>query len=183
MGKKQEGNSLISESKTIVVVGKKGSTFIEFVYKTIIQFFLIIIIGGSSLFLFSTIAGLSCKTETSVKIFAVISNIVWFAASSIFPFVYVIITGKFKEGVLWCWFLGWTVMLYISSFLPALLIAKQPELKHTIINSFPEAIGFAPLFILGWLPALFWCGIAYGIHSTIKTSRNSKTDQNPVNPV
>jgi hypothetical protein len=183
MVEKQDESPLALETKSSTVLNNKRHPFIKFAYQTAIQLFLIIIVGGSSLFLFSTIAGLSCKTERSVIILADFSNIVWFVASGVFPFVLVIITGKFKEGVLWCWFLGWSIMFYISGILPALLIAKQPELRHTIINSFPEVIGVTPIFVVGWLPALIWCGIAYGIHSSIKMSRNAKTDKNPVNPV
>jgi hypothetical protein len=168
---------------------KHRHPFLRYMFKTAMQLLLFIAVGGLSLFLFITIAGLSCRTEASVKLFADISTYIWLGIIILFPFSYVIMTGKFMQGVLWGWFLSWSVMFCMSVILPALLIAKRPELKQTIINSFPSAIGVTPFFMFGWFPALIVCGIAYGIHCLIKKRRQLKTadsyseTENPVNPV
>ncbi len=111
----------------------------------------------------------------SAKTTSLFLNILSNIAIISLPFLYVIITGKFMKGVLFSWFLQ--VLLAISFVYYGIVLmmfykTKQIEGIHAL-DYYPDSPDVVITFMMGWIPALVLCGIAYGIHCVIKKKQTS----------
>lgn len=105
----------------------------------------------------------------------IMTNISFVFGTTIFPFWYVLKTANYFKGVFYCWFIGWTSLIFVSIILQGVLVDTKPELGEIIELFFPDQIAIGPIFAFGWVTALFWCGIAYGLRFIFVYFRNKET--------
>lgn len=111
-------------------------------------------------------------TKIFIIILAVISNLAWFAALAVYPFIYVLKTGRFFKGVLRSWGFYLLGAILLSLFIPGALTFFLPEYKQFIyVRCFPEAPVIVATFFTGWLPACVICGIALAIRAVYQKYR------------
>jgi hypothetical protein len=122
----------------------------------------------TALFLFFIVPTLLtklCYDNTSLVITSNILFILSNAAILILPAVFVIRTGRFKQGVLLCWFLQFLSEIVFIGY-GAILYnhCKANQLNTTyVVSSFPDGPRILFILVFGWFPALIVCGIALGI--------------------
>jgi hypothetical protein len=76
------------------------------------------------------------------------------------PCLYVYHKGRLFRGVLYSWMNQIILTILISLLIPELLAYCFPVHKDAIYENCPDARGIVGALLMGWLPALVFCGIA-----------------------
>lgn len=111
-----------------------------------------------------------------IILLAVLSNLVWLYLAYVRPFIYVLKTGRFLRGFFVSWCYNFLFSIMITLIIPGVIGSFLPDHKLDVYDYFPDGPAIFAILVTGWMPALIFCGIAFGIHCWIKERRKPKTE-------
>jgi len=126
------------------------------------------------LVLFVLITLVAVLKSDSEAVVTLVGMVIYYSVGIVFPFAYVVITGNYLKGVLYCWVIGGLCLLFLSTVFPAVLMSVKPESSDIIARAFPRPHAVVPMLLLGWIVGFFWCGIAYGLRVVYLYLKNKK---------
>jgi uncharacterized membrane protein len=111
--------------------------------------------------------------ENKLKILMYLINAIWLIAVVLIPSAYIIKTGRFLKGFMYCWIL-YVIMAIIMVVTTFVLLALHPQDEKLILQYFPDGPFIVAIVFLGWIPALPISIIAYGIYRFIQYRKSRK---------